>query len=115
MISCNHMCCHSYNGSQEPFFNKIILVLTRQRVFQDNLRTVITLSWLARSPDLSPIEHIWNHFGWRLVPPMNLNELEAMLQQIWNEMSLDIIQNLYASMSDCIASCLRARGGSTAY
>ncbi|GFX70714.1 transposable element Tcb1 transposase [Trichonephila clavipes] len=22
MTSCNHMCCHTCNGSQEPFFNK---------------------------------------------------------------------------------------------
>ncbi|GFY26197.1 uncharacterized protein TNCV_355131 [Trichonephila clavipes] len=25
MKSCNHMCCHSCNGSQEPFFNKTML------------------------------------------------------------------------------------------
>ncbi|GFX48407.1 uncharacterized protein TNCV_4614031 [Trichonephila clavipes] len=30
MTSCNHMCCHSYNGSQEPFFNKTMPGLTRQ-------------------------------------------------------------------------------------
>ncbi|GFW18390.1 transposable element Tcb1 transposase [Trichonephila clavipes] len=33
------------------------------RVSQDCLRTVSTLSWPARSPDLSPIEHIWDHLG----------------------------------------------------
>ncbi|GFV40872.1 transposable element Tcb1 transposase [Trichonephila clavipes] len=32
-------------------------------VSQDCLRTVSTLSWPARSPDLSPKEHIWNHLG----------------------------------------------------
>ncbi|PRD30834.1 UNVERIFIED_CONTAM: hypothetical protein NCL1_25221 [Trichonephila clavipes] len=31
MTSCNHMCCHSCNGSQEPFFNKTMLGLTRER------------------------------------------------------------------------------------
>ncbi|GFX47325.1 uncharacterized protein TNCV_4992311 [Trichonephila clavipes] len=30
MTSCNHMYCHSCNGSQEPFFNKSMLSLTRQ-------------------------------------------------------------------------------------
>ncbi|PRD29592.1 UNVERIFIED_CONTAM: hypothetical protein NCL1_28910 [Trichonephila clavipes] len=30
MTSCNLMCCHSCNGSQEPFLNKIMLGLTRQ-------------------------------------------------------------------------------------
>ncbi|GFX88992.1 uncharacterized protein TNCV_2852921 [Trichonephila clavipes] len=30
MTACNHMCCPSCNGSQEPFFNKTMLGLTRQ-------------------------------------------------------------------------------------
>ncbi|GFT58503.1 transposable element Tcb1 transposase [Trichonephila clavipes] len=85
------------------------------RVLQDCIRTVTTLPWPARSPDLSPIEHIWDHLGWRVGHPMSLNELEARLQQIWNEMSQDIIQNLYVSMPDRITSCIRASGISTGY
>ncbi|GFV52306.1 transposable element Tcb2 transposase [Trichonephila clavipes] len=83
------------------------------RVSQDCLRTVTTLSWPARSPDLSPIEQIWDHLGRQVEHSKSLNELEVRLQQIWNEMSQDIIQNLYASMPDHIASCIRARGDST--
>ncbi|GFY33644.1 uncharacterized protein TNCV_4593561 [Trichonephila clavipes] len=30
MTFCNHMCCHSCNGSQEPFFIETMLSLTRQ-------------------------------------------------------------------------------------
>ncbi|GFU71822.1 transposable element Tcb2 transposase [Trichonephila clavipes] len=33
------------------------------RVSQDCLRTVTSLPWPARSPDLSPIEHIWDPLG----------------------------------------------------
>ncbi|GFV40648.1 transposable element Tcb2 transposase [Trichonephila clavipes] len=33
------------------------------RVSQDCHRTVTPLLWPARSPDLSPIEHIWDHLG----------------------------------------------------
>ncbi|GFU82919.1 uncharacterized protein TNCV_1743041 [Trichonephila clavipes] len=33
------------------------------RMSRDCLRTVTTLPWPARSPDLSPIEHIWDY--WR--------------------------------------------------
>ncbi|GFU56783.1 hypothetical protein TNCV_4041851 [Trichonephila clavipes] len=39
---------HSYNGSQDPFFNKTMLGLTRQRVSQDCLRTVTTLPLTTR-------------------------------------------------------------------
>ncbi|GFY32997.1 transposable element Tcb2 transposase [Trichonephila clavipes] len=33
------------------------------RVSQDCLRTVTILPWPAQSPDLSPIERIWDHLG----------------------------------------------------
>ncbi|GFT82678.1 transposable element Tcb1 transposase [Trichonephila clavipes] len=83
------------------------------RVSQDYLRTVITLPWPARIPDLSPIEHIWDPLG-RLVGNLtSLNELEARLQQTWDEMSQDILQNLFASTPDYNACFIRARGDST--
>ncbi|GFS70036.1 transposable element Tcb2 transposase [Trichonephila clavipes] len=88
-----------------------MLGLTRK----DCLRTVTTLPWLAQSPDLSPMKHIWDYLGRRVGHPPSLNDLETRLQKIWNEMSQDIIQNLYASMLDRIASCIRARGGSTGH
>ncbi|GFU85062.1 transposable element Tcb2 transposase [Trichonephila clavipes] len=81
------------------------------RVSQDCLHTVTTLLWPARSPDLSPIQHTWDHLGWLVGHPASLTELEARLQQIWKKMSQDIKQNSYASMPDRIASCIRARGG----
>ncbi|GFV57554.1 transposable element Tcb1 transposase [Trichonephila clavipes] len=85
------------------------------RVSQDFLHTVTTLPWPARSPDLSPIS-IWDHLERRFGHPASFNEVEARLQQIWNEMSQDIKQNLYASIPDRIALCIRARGrGSTGY
>ncbi|GFU91061.1 transposable element Tcb1 transposase [Trichonephila clavipes] len=87
----------------------------KERVSQDCLRTVTTLSWSVGSPDLSPMENIWDHLGRRVGHPTSLSELEARLQQIWKEMSQDIMQNLYALMPDRIALCIRARGGSTGY
>ncbi|GFU82888.1 CUB and sushi domain-containing protein 3 [Trichonephila clavipes] len=47
------------------------------RLSQDCLCTVTSLPWPARSPDLSPIEHIWNYLGRRVGHPTSLNELEA--------------------------------------
>ncbi|GFT86989.1 transposable element Tcb2 transposase [Trichonephila clavipes] len=35
----------------------------KTRVSQDCLRTVTTLLWSERSPDLSPIEHVFDHLG----------------------------------------------------
>ncbi|GFW79338.1 transposable element Tcb1 transposase [Trichonephila clavipes] len=85
------------------------------RVSQHCLRTVTTLPLPVKSPDLSLMEHIWDHLGRRVGHPTSLNEQEAMLQKIWNEMSQDIIQNLYTSIPECIASCIHTSGGSTGY
>ncbi|GFX94500.1 transposable element Tcb2 transposase [Trichonephila clavipes] len=40
-----------------------------RRVSKGCLNTVTTLPWLACSLDLSPIEHIWHHLGWRIGHP----------------------------------------------
>ncbi|GFT10346.1 transposable element Tcb1 transposase [Trichonephila clavipes] len=85
------------------------------RVSQDYLRTVTTLTCTARSPDLSRIELLWDHLGWRVGHPTSLNELGARLQQIGKGMSQGILQNLYVSIPDRIALCIRPIGGSKGY
>ncbi|GFV81038.1 transposable element Tcb1 transposase [Trichonephila clavipes] len=77
------------------------------RVSQDCLLNITILPWPARYPHSSPIEHIWDHLGRLVGHPTSLNELEARLQQIWNEMSQDFIHSLYASMPDRITSFIR--------
>ncbi|GFV68012.1 transposable element Tcb1 transposase [Trichonephila clavipes] len=79
----------------------------------ERLNPAFTLQRLtATTAGMSPIEHISDHLGWRVGHLTSLNELETRLHQIWNEMSQEIIQNLYTSMPDRIASCIRATGGS---
>ncbi|GFT55833.1 uncharacterized protein TNCV_566941 [Trichonephila clavipes] len=78
MTSSNPMCCHSCNGSQEPFFNKAMFGLTRQGS-HDCLRHVTVPPWSAQSLYLHPIEHIWDHLGRRAGHLTSLNELETRL------------------------------------
>ncbi|GFY21161.1 hypothetical protein TNCV_3992051 [Trichonephila clavipes] len=63
MTSCNHLCCHLRNGSQEPFFNKTMLRLTRQGCHKTVSALLVTFNDLPESPDLSPIELICDHLG----------------------------------------------------
>ncbi|GFV56402.1 transposable element Tcb1 transposase [Trichonephila clavipes] len=87
------------------FFNKAMLGLTRQGCHKTV--SALLLPYLGL-----PDPQIYLR---RVGHPTSLNELGARLKQIRNEMSQDIIQNLYASMHDRIASCIHARGGSTGY
>ncbi|GFW45021.1 transposable element Tcb2 transposase [Trichonephila clavipes] len=60
------------------------------------------LPWPAYSPDMSPIEHVWDIVGQRLArdlrPVASTDELWFRIQTIWNTLSQADIQNLFNSM-----------------
>ncbi|GFX72388.1 transposable element Tcb2 transposase [Trichonephila clavipes] len=60
-------------GLLEAIFNKKVLDNTQQGCH----KTASILSWPARSLDLSPIEHNWNHLARQVGQPPNLVELKV--------------------------------------
>ncbi|CAH1981761.1 unnamed protein product [Acanthoscelides obtectus] len=68
--------------------------------FQHN--DVTLLPWPPRSPDLSPIEHVWDMMGRRLLnlqrPPQTLEALREQLVVAWNEIPQEDIDHLIRSM-----------------
>ncbi|GFS94348.1 transposable element Tcb1 transposase [Trichonephila clavipes] len=114
MTSFSHI-YHSWQDSQEPFFQHDNAQPHTERILQDYLHHIANFPWPSRSPDLSPIKHILNHLGRQVVQSTSLIEPEVHIQQMWNETFQHIIRNLYASMPARIASYIRARGGSTLY
>ncbi|GFV78457.1 hypothetical protein TNCV_3477721 [Trichonephila clavipes] len=67
-------------GVMEPFFNKTMIVLTWEVCHKTF--SILLLPFLG-VPDSQSLERRVGHLT-------SLNELEAMLQQIWNEMSQDV-------------------------
>ncbi|GFX92200.1 transposable element Tcb2 transposase [Trichonephila clavipes] len=67
---------------QEAIFQKDNARPHTVRVSQNCLRTVTTLPWPTQSPDLFPIDHIWDPLRRRFGHSTSLIELEARLQQI---------------------------------
>lgn len=74
-------------------------------------------SWPAQSPDLSPIENLWDIIKDRMKKhsPKNLDELWSLFKQEWDEIPMSQIKNLYASMPCRVYSVLKASGGNTKY
>ncbi|GFU19119.1 transposable element Tc3 transposase [Trichonephila clavipes] len=60
------------------------------------------MDWPARSPDLNPIEHVWDFLGRRLaariLPPVTIRELRLALQDEWAAMPQQLIDTLILSM-----------------
>ncbi|GFV91112.1 transposable element Tcb1 transposase [Trichonephila clavipes] len=77
------------------------------------------LPWPAYSPDMSPIEHVWDLVGRRLArdprPAASKDELLLRIQAIWNSLPQADIQNLFDSMPRRIAALIAARTGYTKY
>ncbi|GFT02529.1 transposable element Tcb2 transposase [Trichonephila clavipes] len=77
------------------------------------------MDWSARSPDLNPIEHVWDFLGRRLVartlPPVTIRELRLALQDEWADMPQQIIDTLILSIGRLCETCLAVRGDPIPY
>lgn len=80
---------------------------------------VVRMDWPARSPDLNPIEHLWDVLGRRLRmnprQPNNLTELFQNLQQEWESIPQETVRRLIGSMRSRCMSCIEANGGHTRF
>ena len=77
------------------------------------------MPWPSYSPDLNPIEHMWNYVNIRVrarpVLPQNMAELKQMIAEELYAVPLEYIRALYDSMPRRIAAVINARGGPTKY
>ena len=77
------------------------------------------LVWPAQSPDLNPIEHLWEYLKRRLAeyetPPKGILELWERVQVEWEKIEASVCQGLVESMPRRIAAVLKAKGGYTKY
>ncbi|KAJ4443276.1 hypothetical protein ANN_04944 [Periplaneta americana] len=89
-----------------PFFGGYYAVVCRQYC-----------SPVGQSPDLNPIEHLWDELDLRLrsreMRPTSIVQLNAMLQEEWRFIPVDILQ--VGSMPDRVAAVIATRGGTTRF
>ncbi|GFU59502.1 transposable element Tcb1 transposase [Trichonephila clavipes] len=80
---------------------------------------IISMDWLAYSPDLNPIEHVWDIIGRRIVarqsPLTCLPELRRALLDEWCNIPQYQIDNLILSMPWCFEACIASAGRHTPY
>lgn len=70
---------------------------------------------LARSLDSSPTVRIWNSVKKWLLPSPNVVDLAEESETIWQEISQDIIRELYQSMPSQVIFSIQTRSGSMLY
>ncbi|GFU92538.1 transposable element Tcb2 transposase [Trichonephila clavipes] len=103
------------NGLPEAIFQQDNARLHTARVDQYFLRHFQTLPWLAGSPDLSPVEHVWDQLKRQLPSCHSVHDLELAVQDLWAHLPQDNIRCLINSMPNHVAACIAAGGGPTRY
>lgn len=83
------------------------------------VHNISTLDWPACSPDLNPIEHVWDQLGRsirsRQNQPTTLDDLETALREEWERLPQENLRRLIRSMPRRIRAVITARGGNTRY
>ncbi|GFY36433.1 transposable element Tcb2 transposase [Trichonephila clavipes] len=85
------------------------------RVAQDFLHLFQTLPWPAHSPDLSPVEHVWDQLKRQMPSCHSVHDLELAVQDLWAHLPEDNIRCLMNSMPNRVTACIAAGGGTTRY
>ena len=87
------------------------------RVCQDFLanNNIVPLDWPPYSPDLSPIEHLWDEMDRRVRgrrnTPSTLGQLRTVLLEEWEKIPVRKINALVNSIQRRIRAVINARGG----
>ncbi|GFU62139.1 transposable element Tcb2 transposase [Trichonephila clavipes] len=93
----------------------------RARLVENMLEaeTIQHMEWPACSPDLNPIEPVWDMLRRRIAaqprPPATVRVMEIALLEEWNSIPQSLIDNLIASMANRCAAVLAVRGDHTPY
>ena len=77
------------------------------------------LPWPAQSPDLNPLENLWNGLKEALKKradkPSSLDQLFEHVKEEWEKLPKTLLSNLIDSMPRRIASVIKNKGGHSGY
>lgn len=78
-----------------------------------------TWTWPEKSPDLNPIEHVWDMMGRAIeeleMQPNGLLQLGVALEAVWNTLDVRDVNRLINSMRQRCQAVIAAGGGHTRY
>nr|CAH7764475.1 unnamed protein product [Callosobruchus chinensis] len=94
----------------------------RTRAVQQALENgkIARLEWPAMSPDMNPIEHVWDYVSRAIFnrnnPPKSTQELIVAAIEEWDNIPQEVMNNLFIiSLHRRVDALIRSRGGNTKY
>ena len=74
-----------------------------------------TLPHPPQSPDLNPIENLWDHLERKIREHTIQNQLKQVITEEWHKISPEVTQKLSSSMKRRLQSVIAAKDGHTKY
>jgi hypothetical protein len=100
------------DDNARPHRAPIVQHCLQQEAFQ-------TISWPAMSPDMIPIEHVWDFIGRKINQHnpkcQNIDELRTAILQEWQQFPQERLRRLVRSMARRVTELHNKRGGYTRY
>ena len=93
----------------------------RANLVQDwkRVNNISTLPWPSKSPDLNPIEHLWDFLKRKIErqdrPPQTLAELRQSIIFQWQQIPPELVRNLVSSLPSRLAAVRISNGWYTRY
>ncbi|KAI4293435.1 hypothetical protein PAPHI01_2709 [Pancytospora philotis] len=86
-----------------------------KRFFEN--RNIRVMPWPAMSPDMNPIENLWEYVKRRVaeLEPKNIADLKSKIMQAWSEIPLAVCQKYAMSFANRALALCRSRGEHTKY
>ena len=85
--------------------------------FEDN--RIQLLEWPDQSPDLNPIEQLWQYHKRKLATyesePVSVHELWERVEKEWGKTQVEVCTNLIESMPKRIVAVIKSKGCHTKY
>lgn len=82
-----------------------------------NRERVDRIEWPSFSPDMNPIEHLWDEMERRMKKeqPKNERELREALMKVWEGIEKDVVKKLVNSVPNRLNELIRMKGYPTRY
>ena len=76
-----------------------------------------TLSWPSSSPDLNPIEYLWDELERRMKKHQmkNIQQLQVLLKDEWHQIEPTVFQKLVDLVPNRLQECIKMKGYPTRY